>query len=135
MCTSVDACRSRSLTRPQTAQSSTSAALTSSHKPSALLAPDYDPFLDAELSEHREPLPETIMKALVSVALFKERRAFFVRLDTYRQAKAVYLKKLPIEQLRLRLLRDAGELTCDDLLELSGVLGGELSVHGVFSQQ
>ncbi|MEW5304894.1 MAG: hypothetical protein WDW36_007471, partial [Sanguina aurantia] len=113
--------RSRSLHagRPQTAQSFVSAAPTPSHtRPlAALLAPDYDPFLDAHLAEHREPLPDAIVRALVGDALCKQRRAFFVRLDAYRQAKAVFLKKRPIEELRLRLLRDAGIHTSSETPE------------------
>ncbi|GFH18960.1 uncharacterized protein HaLaN_15844, partial [Haematococcus lacustris] len=67
-----------------------------------------DPLLEAELAQHREPLPLDVKHELVQRALLECRRKFYAQLSTYRTNMELYDAQKPIEELRLRLLRDAG---------------------------
>jgi hypothetical protein len=67
-----------------------------------------DPALERLLSKHTELLPKDLRHRLVTNALAEERRAFARRMEKYRVDVTTYAAQLHVEELRLRLMREAG---------------------------
>lgn len=67
-----------------------------------------DPALERLLSKHIELLPKETRHRLVTNALAEERRAFARRMEKYRVDVTTYAAQLHVEELRLRLMREAG---------------------------
>lgn len=67
-----------------------------------------DPALERLLTKHTELLPHDLRHRLVTRALAEERRAFSRRTDKYRVDIQSYAAQLHVEELRLKLMREAG---------------------------
>ena len=67
-----------------------------------------DPALERLLSKHTELLPKDLRHRLVTNALAEERRTFARRMDKYRVDVTTFAAQQHVEELRLRLMREAG---------------------------